>query len=82
MTHKDDPSQTETLDTSGLLCAMTVIRTQDLIRTLNPGTVLKVTATDPGTTHDIPAWCRVHGHEVIDLKEQERSYQFTIRVNK
>ncbi len=33
---------------------------------LPPGTVLVVRATDPGAEHDIPAWCRLAGHTLID----------------
>lgn len=64
-------SEVETLDARGLLCPLPVIRTQDKIKTLQPGTLLDVYATDPGTLHDVPAWCRVHGHEVVDTEEIE-----------
>ena len=53
------------LDTRGLLCPLPVIRTQDAIGQLAPGDILTVLASDPGALHDIPAWCRVHGHEVV-----------------
>lgn len=55
----------ETLDTRGLLCPLPVIRTQDRIRGLPAGTEVEVIATDPGTRQDIPAWCRVHGHQLL-----------------
>ena len=58
-------SALETLDTRGLLCPLPVIRTQDRIRGLPAGTELEVIATDPGTRQDIPAWCRVHGHQLL-----------------
>ena len=76
----------ETLDARGLLCPLPVIRTQDRIRGLDAGTLLEVTATDPGTLEDIPAWCRVHGHELMNTEELEedsqrgRTFRFTIRV--
>jgi tRNA 2-thiouridine synthesizing protein A len=62
-------SELETLDARGLLCPLPVIRTQDRIKGLDPGTVLEVLATDAGTIHDIPAWCRVHGHELLSVDE-------------
>ena len=68
------------LDTRGLLCPMPVIRTQNAIKDLAPGDTLKVVATDPGTRHDIPAWCRVHGHAVIEQTTADRELTFTIRV--
>jgi hypothetical protein len=27
-------------------------------------------ATDPGVLHDIPAWCKVHGHKVLACDEK------------
>jgi len=77
----------ETLDVRGLLCPLPVIRTQDRIRQLSPGTLLEVTATDPGTMEDIPAWCRVHGHDMVTAEALEEDtargkiYRFTIRVS-
>lgn len=68
------------LDTSGLLCPMPVIRTQDRIKTLQPGDLLLVTATDPGAMADIPAWCRVHGHECVEATRLEYTLTFKIRV--
>lgn len=62
-------SALETLDARGLLCPLPVIRTQDKVKGLDPGTVLEVLATDAGTIHDIPAWCRVHGHELLSIDE-------------
>ncbi len=76
-----DPAQThEVLDARGLLCPMPVIRTQDAIKKLPKGCQLTVTATDPGTLHDIPAWCRVHGHHVAEVMETPDLYTFKINV--
>ena len=69
-----------TLDTRGLLCPLPVIRTQDRVRTLAPGTVLEVLASDPGVLHDIPAWCRVHGHELITADENGENFVVCLRV--
>lgn len=59
------------LDTRGLLCPMPVIRTQDTIAQLATSNTLHIIASDPGTLHDIPAWCRVHGHEVVVASEED-----------
>lgn len=61
-------SEGETLDVKGLLCPLPVIRTQDLVKTLPPGSLLSVLATDPGVLEDLPAWCRVHGHDLLEAK--------------
>ena len=48
---------------------MPVIRTQDRVKALNTGDILEVRCTDPGALNDIPAWCRIHGHRVVETKE-------------
>jgi tRNA 2-thiouridine synthesizing protein A len=68
------------LDARGLLCPIPVIRTQDRVKQLTPGMVLDVLATDPGVLHDIPAWCRVHGHEVLETAEIDREIRVRLRV--
>lgn len=69
------------LDATNLLCPMPVIRTQDRIAGLEPGDQLTVTCTDPGTLHDIPAWCRIHGHHIIESWTEGREQIFTIEVH-
>ncbi|MEX1237838.1 MAG: sulfurtransferase TusA family protein [Pseudomonadales bacterium] len=54
------------LDARRLLCPLPVIRTQDKIRELVPGDTLVVHCTDPGVLNDIPAWCRINGHQVVN----------------
>lgn len=70
------------LDARGLLCPMPVIRTQQRVAALEAGDVLEVLATDPGVLHDIPAWCRVHGHELIDTERGEREITVRLRVRR
>lgn len=68
------------LDARRLLCPMPVIRTQDKVKELQVGDILKVTCTDPGVKNDIPAWCRINGHEVQDITEQDDEITLTILV--
>ena len=71
---------TSELDARGLLCPLPVIRTQDRVRTLSPGAVLDVLATDPGVLHDIPAWCRVHGHRVLLAERDGEDIRIRLEV--
>ena len=59
------------LNARNLLCPMPVIRTQQRVSKLDPGDELKVFCTDPGALSDVPAWCRLEGHEVIRAGETE-----------
>lgn len=57
------------LDARNLLCPLPVIRTQDRVAALAPGDLLEVVASDPGALQDIPAWCRINGHRVVETRE-------------
>lgn len=68
------------LDARYLLCPMPVIRTQNRIAELQPGDTLEVHATDPGALHDIPAWCRVHGHTVTETHREASEITIIVQV--
>ena len=70
------------LDARRLLCPLPVIRTQDAIVQLNTGDIIIVTSTDPGAKMDIPAWSRINGHEIIEIKEQDHEIIISIKVVK
>lgn len=69
-----------TLDAKRLLCPLPVIRTQDKVKQLAVGDELEVTCTDPGVMQDIPAWCRINGHQILDTKEQNNEYIIRLQV--
>lgn len=68
------------LDARRMLCPMPVIRTQDKIKQLQAGDILEVTCTDPGALNDIPAWCRINGHRVLDSWEVDDEVVVKIEV--
>ena len=59
------------LDCRNLLCPMPVIRVQNRVAELDPGDELEAVCTDPGALNDIPAWCRVNGHQVLGQRTEE-----------
>ena len=63
-------STLQELNARRLLCPMPVIRVQEAMKTLQPNDQLKIICTDPGVKFDIPAWCKVHGHKVLNIKEE------------
>jgi tRNA 2-thiouridine synthesizing protein A len=70
------------LDARRLLCPMPVIRTQNKVNELQPGDTLEVTCTDPGALHDIPAWCRINGHKILETRKQGIEVIVTVEVCK
>lgn len=68
------------LDARNFLCPLPVIRTQDAVARLAPGEVLEVVCTDHGALNDIPAWCRIHGHRILDTRDQGTEVIITLEV--
>lgn len=68
------------LDVKKLLCPLPVIRVQQTIKNLKAGDILRVTATDRGVLHDIPAWCRIHGHRVLKTEQLEKELIVEIEI--
>ena len=68
------------LDARNILCPLPVIKTQDKVNELDNGDILEVTCTDPGALNDIPAWCRINGHEIIDTEESPGTVIVRIKV--
>jgi len=68
------------LDARHLFCPMPVIRAQNRVAELQPGDTLEVHATDPGALHDIPAWCRINGHEVLSASRIDNEVSIVLRV--
>jgi tRNA 2-thiouridine synthesizing protein A len=42
--------------------------------------ILTVTCTDPGALNDIPAWCRINGHEVLNTEDGGDEVSITLKV--
>jgi TusA-related sulfurtransferase len=78
MAYPAPANRTHELDARGLLCPLPVIRLQDLVARLAAGERLEVYCTDPGALNDVPAWCRINSHEVLDC--QDRGTEIVIRI--
>jgi TusA-related sulfurtransferase len=70
----------EILNTRRLLCPLPVIRTQDKVKQLQCGDVLEVVGTDPGIMQDIPTWCRINGHKVLEMRSGDHDYIIVLEV--
>ncbi len=68
------------VDARRLLCPLPVIRLQDAVKQANPGDWVDIVCTDPGTMNDVPAWCRINGHQLNKSEQIAYEYFFRIRV--
>ncbi|MFI5527024.1 sulfurtransferase TusA family protein [Kitasatospora sp. NPDC051853] len=50
---------------TGLLCVTLLLKLRNRIAGLPAGTLVHVIATDPAAPLDLPAWCRMVGHEYL-----------------
>jgi tRNA 2-thiouridine synthesizing protein A len=57
------------VDARGLRCPLPVIRLAEAARDAPTGCWIVVLASDPATRYDIPAWCRMRGHELVEMAE-------------
>lgn len=57
------------LDARGQRCPLPVIRLARLARKLDDGSLVLLLATDPAARSDVPAFCRMRGHELVELVE-------------
>jgi tRNA 2-thiouridine synthesizing protein A len=72
-------AETVQLDARGLNCPMPIVRTAQTIKTLAPGQLLEVLATDPGSVADFAAWSRSTGNEIVTSGVQDGVYRFVLR---
>ena len=68
------------LNARRLLCPLPVIRTQEAVKKLRVGDILEVIGTDAGILQDIPAWCRINGHAIIETFTNEYDYHIVLQV--
>jgi tRNA 2-thiouridine synthesizing protein A len=59
-----------TLDATGLLCPLPVLKARRALKPLASGAVLEVLATDPGAVKDFEHFCNTTGCELVESSEQ------------
>ena len=67
------------VDARGLFCPEPVMLLHNKIRDLAGGRKLRIIATDPSTTRDIPKFCLYLGHELLAQQRLEGNYIYLIR---
>ncbi len=73
------PSTTEvtaTVDCTGLLCPLPVYKAAIALGRLEPGQVLELICTDPGSLADIPALARQRGDTLVASEERDGTQVF------
>lgn len=67
------------LDTSGKCCPMPIVELNRTIKSLAPGAVLEVVATDIGTRTDIPSWCGRTGNTLLASHQSDKVLHYFVQ---
>lgn len=69
-----------TLDATGLLCPLPVLKAKRALRPLAAGAVLEVLATDPGAVKDFEHFCRATGCVLVESSQRaDGALRFLLR---
>jgi tRNA 2-thiouridine synthesizing protein A len=66
------------IDTSGLNCPLPLLKAKKALSTMQVGQRLRVISTDPGAFIDIPVYCEISVHHLIESSETEDKLIFVI----
>ena len=69
----------EQLDATGLNCPLPILRAKKALARMDVGSVLQVTATDPGSVKDFEAFARQTGNELLDSSESGGTYTYWLK---
>ena len=56
------------IDTRGLNCPLPILKAKKALADMLSGQLLKVVATDPGSTRDFQAFAKQTGNDLVDQK--------------
>jgi tRNA 2-thiouridine synthesizing protein A len=68
-----------TLDATGLLCPLPVLKARRALREVMPGGVLEVLATDPGAVKDFAHFCATTGCELLESSDHDGILHFRLK---
>jgi tRNA 2-thiouridine synthesizing protein A len=66
------------IDTSGLNCPLPLLKTKKALAAMSEGERLRVIATDRGAFIDIPVYCEISSHKLIESSESDNKLIFIL----
>ncbi len=67
------------VDARGKSCPMPIVMTAQAIKTIQPGQLLEVVATDPGSVKDFEAWAATTGNALVESDATNGQFRFVLR---
>jgi tRNA 2-thiouridine synthesizing protein A len=69
----------QTLDCKGLLCPMPIVKLGKAIKLMDPGAVILLETTDPGSIPDVAAWSQSTGNPILSQDRNGAVMRFWIQ---
>lgn len=67
------------LDARGLNCPLPILKAKKALGGLEPGQVLRILATDPGSVKDFEAFANQTGNELLSSSQTESEFHFLLK---
>jgi tRNA 2-thiouridine synthesizing protein A len=69
----------DTLDATGLLCPLPVLKLRKRLKSLGVGDLIAMQADDPAAIIDVPHFCAEAGHDLVEANEADGIQTYIIR---
>lgn len=76
----DERVEVVEVDARGLRCPVPVIRLAAAIRDRPEGSLVRLLATDPAARSDVAAFCRMRGHELVEITDEPEHTAYLVRT--
>lgn len=67
------------IDTRGLTCPISALKTKKALAALDTGDTLEVLATDSSAPEDLSALCQTLGHTIVESSQAGDDYRVVIK---
>lgn len=67
------------VDARGQSCPGPIVSLARALKEAQPGDLLELLATDPGSKGDVPAWSKISGNELLEQREEDGVYRYLLR---
>ena len=67
------------IDATGLRCPEPLMVVRNKLMDMSAGQVIKITATDPSTSWDLPNFCKFLSHEMVHQEIEDEIYRYWIK---
>ncbi len=68
-----------TVDAKGQSCPGPLVSLARALKDAQPGDLLELLATDPGSRSDVPSWAEISGNQLLETDETGEVFRFVIR---